>query len=104
MKDERTCRSGHHYKHGRSLQIFLKRLITAVVKQWNHKKGNKELQGLSEHLLDDLGFARNGQPLHWSSCSPEQATPEFLRPAGKGQAVCKQRLVKQDKIACHYCR
>ena len=101
MRQEDPGRSVPRCNRGQSLQIWLKRLFTGVAKRLHHKKENKELLGLSEQLLEDLGFSSNGEPLHWSSYSPEQAESDCLKFIGKDQTICEQSLTKPHKIACH---
>ncbi|HKJ64823.1 MAG TPA: DUF1127 domain-containing protein [Desulfopila sp.] len=82
------------------LQEWLKMVFTSIGAKKNDKKINNELSRLSEHLLDDLGFDKKGQPLQWVSFLPEKTKFTCLELPGRKAGACLQSKQALRKNCC----
>jgi hypothetical protein len=83
-----------------SLQGWFKKALEIGRIQKKKKANINELNTLSHHLKDDLGFDSNLQPLTWSVFSP--TSPESMRPDRSAQKTCDCRRQPgcQNTVGC----
>ncbi len=100
MRHQEKSRTVPQFSRIQSLRRWLRRPLAIITGQQYNKKENNELHTLSEHLLADLGFAQNGQPLQWSSFSPERLESDCYKLVGEERIACLQNLAKLQKSCC----
>ena len=80
----------------KSLQEWVKKVLTIA----GAEKNNNELNRLSEHLLDDLGFDEKGQPLQWSSFLPKKTKASCIGLSLRKAGACLQNQQILSKNCC----
>lgn len=71
-----------------SLRAWLRKAFSSRRRNKRNRENINELHRLSDHLLDDLGFDGEANPLSWSSSS-EGTTSTVAEKPGKGRSTCR---------------
>ena len=72
------------------LRLWLRKAFTKGRMKREQKRNKNELSKLSHHLLKDLGFTSEAQPLLWSSYFRKKSAPSSVQIAGKRKNNCQQ--------------
>lgn len=69
------------------------------VKKENQRNRN-ELLKLNNHLLDDLGFTGQAEPLCWSSYAPKKTPSTSAENVEKTRGECQNHCHSEKAIGC----
>jgi len=100
MRNIEAHRCEHQDNGLPALQVWLKKTFTKVRVKNENQRNKNELCRLSLHLLDDLGFNREAQPLCWSAYSPNKADSASAERKDKGKIDCQHHCHCDNAVGC----
>jgi uncharacterized protein YjiS (DUF1127 family) len=100
MKYLGAHRSKYHDNGLVRLKAWLRIAFTRERVKKENQRNRNELQKLSNHLLDDLGFTSQAEPLCWSSYAPKKTPSISAERVDQRRGECQNHCHSEKAIGC----